>query len=126
MEDLGKIGEGLASRIYERRGFSVLAKNFYNRRGRRIGEIDFVAVKGGHIRFVEVKTRSAGRLESALLAVDRRKRLKTLKATNYFLLCFPKYQRYQLHLDVVVVLFGAVDKRRIIVKIYSDGIGAIC
>ncbi|MBU6447711.1 YraN family protein [Patescibacteria group bacterium] len=126
MEDLGKIGEGLARRVYESRGFSILAQNFYNRRGRRMGEIDFVAVKDGDIRFVEVKTRSAGRLESALWAVDYRKQLKMLKAADYFLLRFPEYQKYRPHVDVVAVIFGSVDKRRIIVKIYSDGIGAIC
>lgn len=126
MEDLGKIGEGLAQRVYESRGFAILAKNFYNRRGRRMGEIDFVAVRNGHIRFIEVKTRSAGRLESAVLAVDPRKQAKILKAAGYFLLCFPKYQKYHPHIDVAVVLLEAVDKRRIIVKIYSDAIGEIC
>jgi len=50
---LGKIGENLACRELERRGYAILARR-YRRRG---GELDIVARDGGTIVFVEVKAR---------------------------------------------------------------------
>ncbi len=123
---LGRIGEVIARKEYEKRGFFILAENFYNQRGTRMGEIDFIAVRDAEIRFVEVKTRSNGNLESALGSVDAHKQSKMLRAIHYFLTRYPKFQKYQPHIDIVAVLVASVDKRAITVKIYSDGIGLIC
>jgi putative endonuclease len=50
---LGRIGEDLACRELERRGYAILARR-YRRRG---GEIDIVARDGQTTAFVEVKAR---------------------------------------------------------------------
>src|SRR3989442_12829220 len=50
---LGKIGEDLACRELERRGYAIVARR-YRRRG---GELDIVARDGPTVVFVEVKTR---------------------------------------------------------------------
>jgi len=50
---LGKLGEDLAVRELERRGYAILARR-YRRRG---GELDIVALDGTTVVFVEVKTR---------------------------------------------------------------------
>ena len=49
----GKLGEDLACRELERRGYAILARR-YRRRG---GELDIVARDGETLVFVEVKTR---------------------------------------------------------------------
>jgi putative endonuclease len=53
----GAYGEKLAARYLKKRGYKILETNFQNPFGRRLGEIDIIAKKGGEIVFVEVKTR---------------------------------------------------------------------
>ena len=50
----GDAGEDLAAAFLARRGFRILARNV---RIPRIGEIDIIALFGGTLVFVEVKTR---------------------------------------------------------------------
>jgi len=69
---LGKIGEDLACRELERRGYAILARR-YRRRG---GELDIVARDGPAIVFVEVKARESldyGAGGEAVTALKRRR-----------------------------------------------------
>lgn len=50
----GELGEHLASRYLETKGFSIFERNYT----KKWGEIDIVAVKDGTVHFVEVKTKS--------------------------------------------------------------------
>ena len=69
---LGLVGEGLACRELERRGYRIL-----DRRARsRHGEIDIVARDGDSLVFVEVKTRRNHRFGLARTAVSWRKQKK--------------------------------------------------
>src|SRR4029077_7858425 len=52
-QTLGKMGEDLACRELERRGYAIVARR-YRRRG---GELDIVARDGATLVFVEVKAR---------------------------------------------------------------------
>jgi putative endonuclease len=52
----GELGERIAKRHLERRGYRVLERNFRT----RYGEIDLIAVDSRAIVFCEVKTRVAG------------------------------------------------------------------
>lgn len=49
---MGAIGEGVAASFLERKGFSIIERNFR----KPWGEIDIIAEKGGVVRFVEVKS----------------------------------------------------------------------
>ena len=118
--DLGFTGEALAAKKYEKHGYQILAKNFSNKKGKRLGEIDFVAVKDGHIRFVEVKSRVATSQVLALNEVNKPKQFKLLLAIKYFLLIKPKFLEYIQHIDVAIVLFNKFDKTSAWITIYSD------
>ena len=50
-KEAGRIGEEVAAKFLERKGFKVIDRNYR----RPWGEIDIIAEKGGIVRFVEVK-----------------------------------------------------------------------
>jgi putative endonuclease len=49
---IGDIGEGVAAKYLENKGFFVVERNYW----RPWGEIDLVAKRGGKLHFVEVKS----------------------------------------------------------------------
>lgn len=51
-KEVGMIGEGIAAQYLERKGFVIVERNFR----KPYGEIDIIAVVGGVVRFIEVKT----------------------------------------------------------------------
>lgn len=69
--ELGRWGESRAARFLERRGWTILARNY--RFGRR--EVDIVVRRGDLIAFVEVKTRAGlgyGAPQESITALKRR------------------------------------------------------
>lgn len=81
--EVGKIGEDMAARYLEGKGYQILCRNWKNR-GRK--ELDIVAVDGQELVFVEVKTRSEGTLSSPFEAVDYRKQHRLALAANSFIM----------------------------------------
>ena len=79
-QSLGKIGENLACRELERRGYAILARRY-----RHAGaEIDIVARDGLVLVFVEVKAREGREFGDGAEAVTRRKRRRiAMAATDY-------------------------------------------
>ena len=69
-QTLGKIGEDLACRELEHRGYAIVARR-YRLRG---GELDIIARDGPTIVFVEVKTRVGRHFGGAIDAVTGLKR----------------------------------------------------
>src|SRR5687767_1178125 len=67
---MGRIGEDLACRELERRGYAVIARR-YRRRG---GEIDIIARDGQTMVFVEVKSRDGRAFGQGAEAVTGLKR----------------------------------------------------
>lgn len=76
----GSKGEDIAARALVREGYNILEKNYRC----PLGEIDIVAMKGGQLVFVEVKSGSTRAL-SPRLRVDERKRQKLLQVAAYFM-----------------------------------------
>lgn len=72
MVRLGDKGEGLAAKFLQKKGFAILEQNYKT----RAGEIDIIAMDGGTLVFVEVKTRENlyyGRPFEAVTSLKRRK-----------------------------------------------------
>jgi putative endonuclease len=103
---LGQLGEEFAQKAYQKRGFKIIAANFFNRTGLRLGEIDFIAKDRKKIIFVEVKTRKqeTDRFGTAVEAVNQFKQIKLLKAVKMFLLRYPKYAALEPRIDVCAVI----------------------
>lgn len=121
---LGQIGEEQAQAEYKKRGYQVIAANFFNRSGKRLGEIDFVAKNESQIIFVEVKTRTGveGRFGTAAEAVNFFKQKKLLRAVKVFLAGNPEYQKLQPQIDVCVMEYSEVDKAFKPAKIIANAV----
>lgn len=121
---LGQLGEMEAQQEYKSRGYEILAANFFNRKGKRLGEVDFVARGKSTIIFVEVKTRTANtsRFGTGAEAVDFFKQRKLLKAVKLFLQSHQEYANLQPQIDVCLVEQNPVDKGLKCVKIISNAV----
>ena len=103
-DSLGNRGEAAAARFLERLGYRILERQM---RG-RFGELDLVALDGGVIVFVEVKTRSttsAGHPTEAITPVKQRKITQSA-------LAYLKRRRWlerRARFDVIAVLWPDRD-----------------
>ena len=113
---LGKIGEDLACRELERRGYAIVARR-YRRRG---GELDIVARDGPTVVFVEVKTRDGRWFGGAAEAVTGLKRRRIVQLALEYL------TRHQLsecpcRFDVVSI---QLEAGRPVIELYRNAFGA--
>lgn len=109
---LGKQGEVWGQEYYKKLGFVIVGTNEFNRKGKQFGEIDFVALKGKQLVFVEVKTRrdGPGALQSGVEAVHVFKQQRLIRAMHLFLMRNPRYREFNPQIDVCVVLVSDLDK----------------
>ena len=103
----GRIGEMLAARYLQKKGFKILAKNFRSNKT----EIDIIAQKDNKIHFVEVKTRMSTFKGKPYEAVGKLKISHLLKTATYFLLQTGK-KEHKLSLDVVSILLDGANNIR--------------
>jgi len=84
---LGVRGEKAAANYLKKCGYKILATNFFNPKGRRLGEIDIVAEDGKDLVFIEVKTRKASFVNTILPeeSVTRSKLYKLNKTAHFYL-----------------------------------------
>lgn len=82
-QETGKLGEDLAVKYLENKGYKILERNFEARQG----EIDIIALdlKKEELVFIEVKTRTSLRYGNPIEAVDQRKQKHLIKTIKYYL-----------------------------------------
>jgi putative endonuclease len=111
-QTLGARGEGFAQDEYKKRGYTIVATNAFNRKGKQVGEIDFIARNKDSIVFVEVKTRtsSEGKFGTPAEAVNVFKQQKFLKAVKFYLAAHPEFRSLRPQIDVCAVVLSSIDK----------------
>ena len=77
----GKLGEDAVCAELEKRGHTVIARNYH----KRSGEIDITSAVGMNIVFTEVKTRRLGAMVSGLEAVNYSKKRKIILTADAYL-----------------------------------------
>jgi putative endonuclease len=105
---LGRRGEEAAERHLESRGYRVLERRYRT----RAGEIDFIAVDGPTLVFVEVKTRSSLTFGRPAEAVGPRKRARIAAAASLYL-AFRGGAERPCRFDVVEVVEDAGGTHRV-------------
>jgi putative endonuclease len=56
-QTIGVLGEDIACKYLQKKGYIIIERNFQNTRGYKYGEIDIIAQYENRLVFVEVKTR---------------------------------------------------------------------
>ena len=116
---LGAWGERVAEQKYLKRGYILVARNIYNTKGKRLGEIDLIFRNEHRIIFVEVKARRGNKFGSALESITHVKKQRLLRAVRWFRRVFPRYARLQPRIDVCAI---DIDNRSINVIIIPDAV----
>ncbi|MEK7122970.1 MAG: YraN family protein [Patescibacteria group bacterium] len=96
---IGKQGEDIAASYLERRGYTIIGRN-YRIRG---GEIDLVARKGDEIVFVEVKARSSARYGYPEESVTSQKTRFIARAIASFMRKHRIPDSFYLRFDVIAI-----------------------
>ena len=111
-KSLGQLGEERAQEEYKKLGYKVIAKNEYNKKGKRLGEIDFIAKYKDSVVFVEVKTRTAGvdKFGKGVESVNIYKQQKLLRAVKMYFLRNPKMLEFKPRIDVCLMEYNEFDK----------------
>jgi putative endonuclease len=110
---VGQMGEDIACQFLERKGFTVLERNYR----KPWGEIDIIAEKSGVVRFVEVKAVSRENLPDISREMDYRpeemvtaSKLKKVARTAALYMENKRYKR-EYQIDVVGVIMDVVTKK---------------
>lgn len=118
---LGEWGEDYIADLYQRKGYRILDKNYFNHQGKRVGEIDVIAVKDKNLVFVEVKTRTNLQYGTPAEAVTIWKQQRLIKACKTFLNYNPKFADYNYRIDVAE-LQTDLDRKRKSVRIIENAV----
>jgi putative endonuclease len=98
-DELGQLGEQLATEFLERSALRILDRNWRCREG----EIDIVALEQRTLVICEVKTRSSDRYGTPLEAISARKRVRLRKLAVGWVLAHGLFYE-EIRIDVVGVL----------------------
>lgn len=105
---LGKAGENAAYQFLEKKGYTILARNW---RLKNL-ELDIVCARNGEIFFVEVKTRKNHRYDQGFGAITKAKIKRVSQAALRWLLKHGK-SHLPCHFDVACV-YGSQDNFQIV------------
>lgn len=121
---LGVLGEEWALKEYRKLGYKLVKKNYFNKKGIRLGEIDFIVRKADQLVFVEVKARTVeeGRFGRGAEAVDKFKQVKILRSVKQFLGSHLDLQNLAPRIDVCEVVVEDFDKARYRVIMYEGAV----
>ena len=108
---VGQIGEEIAARFLEKKGYRLVCANYKvpigrNQRGATVtGEIDLIALDEDVLCFVEVKTRSSDDFASPLAAVDLRKQRQIIRTAKVYRKIF-RLNEIKFRYDVVSIVLA--------------------
>ena len=111
---VGNLGEDVAAEYLRKHGFRIIDRNYRNRRGKQLGEIDIVAEEDGVVVFVEVKARE-GRVGDAVFPEENITfdKLRKLSKIGELWLRERNQIDHPYRFDAVTVLFSGIREPEI-------------
>ena len=103
-KNVGDLGEEFAAKMLENAGYNIIARNFST----KFGELDIIALKGGTIHFIEVKTRTSTDCGYPSESITKYKQDRIKKAARYYL-STRKYKWKEISFDVYEVLAELIE-----------------
>lgn len=100
-QNIGHIGEDLATDFLRQKGYRIVERNYYC----HWGEIDLIAEHDGILVFIEVKTRTGDSKGKPYEAVDFRK-IKHLKRPVEYYLLEKKASKRKCRFDVIAIILN--------------------
>lgn len=97
-QEIGKLGENLATKYLENLGYKIIERNFLCRQG----EIDIIAHNKQEIVFIEVKTRTNLHYGKPAEAVTNIKQKHIEKSAKYYLYK-NKLEKAYVRIDVIEI-----------------------
>ena len=112
----GKIGEDLACRELEGRGYAILARRYRQ----RAGELDIIARDGPTVVFIEVKAREGREFGDAVEAVTRLKRRRMTRVALEYLVRH-RLTQCPCRFDVVSI---HMENEQPVIELYQNAFSA--
>lgn len=112
----GKLGEQLACKYLESKGYQIVATNF---RSKNFGEIDIVATKGRKTVFFEVKTRSSNWKGTGEEAINLRKLKALSRVCEIFIKAHLEFPQ-SLRLDAILILLDSTNPQNSTIRHYEN------
>lgn len=103
---LGRRGEDTACCYLERHGFRIIERNIRC----AFGELDIVALEGGSICFIEVKTRSSLKYGRPSLALSAKKKRTLRMLAEAYIKDHAQYRALRPRIDVLELVFCSDGK----------------
>jgi putative endonuclease len=108
----GVLGETLACTYLQRKGYTILERNFQNTKGYKYGEIDIIATQEKVIVFVEVKTRLIKKGEVIIPEENiSPKKLSNLEKIAATYLSIKKLRNADCRFDAIAILLNIPLKK---------------
>ena len=112
IQKTGILGEALACKYLQRKGYQIIERNFQNNKGYKYGEIDIIATIHNKIVFVEVKTR---RVKGNAIVIPEEnisvKKLQNIEKTASTYLHMKKLWNVEHRFDALSVFLDLSSKK---------------
>ena len=121
-KNLGNLGETIAANYLRNKDYEIIAMNYANSSGRRLGEIDIIAkdLKKDELVFVEVKAREMHKFQNTNPEENvNYQKLQRLNKIAYFYLKQKKLMDQAYRFDVIALWINEGTRRAKIKHIKS-------
>lgn len=115
---IGKMGEDSAVKFLEKKGYSILFKNWRC----EYGELDIVGLKNEQLVFFEVKTRTGIRYGWPEESVTLLKQEHLLNCANTFFDHYPQYEKYSWQIDVIAIMVNSRDADKLQITQFENAV----
>ncbi|MEW6534729.1 MAG: YraN family protein [Candidatus Auribacterota bacterium] len=98
---IGGFGEDIAEAFLKKKGYRILATNFYT----PYGELDIIALENETLAFIEVKTRRTMKYDVPFASITEQKQKKIVRSALFYLSsCDITFDEYRF--DAVSITFS--------------------